>query len=172
MLCRVDSISVNPLFFFPFQSLIRSQFSASQHHHLRRAQHRHAHRQRLHRHPASAQRTPGRGDGVHQRPAALLHPEPHGSRHPPASLHRGAAVHRCGATGCLCLLPCLLLCRSGFGQKPLSVEWLPYRAYFLPHLFFLFPGQVGLGWCSIHQKGFVIPLLDGCCSASHGNPVS
>ncbi|CAG01362.1 unnamed protein product [Tetraodon nigroviridis] len=78
------------------------QFSTCQYNHLRRAQHRHAHRQRLHRHPASAQRTPRRGDRVHQRPAGLLHSEPHRRRHPPASLHRSTAIHRCD-TGELCV---------------------------------------------------------------------
>lgn len=85
-------VKANPLFFF---APSRPQFSTSQYNHLRRAQHRHAHRQRLHRHSASAQRTPRRGDRVHQRPAALLHSEPHGCRHPPASLHRSTAIHRC-----------------------------------------------------------------------------
>lgn len=84
----------------------RPQFSTSQHNHLCRAQHRHAHRQRFHRHPSSAQRTPRGGDCVHQRPAALLHPEPHRSWHPPASLHWSTAIHRWEA-GMLCLLRCI-----------------------------------------------------------------
>lgn len=90
MLCQ--PVKANPLFFF---APSRPQFSTSQYNHLRRAQHRHTHRQRLHRHSASAQRTPRRGDRVHQRPAALFHSEPHGCRHPPASLHRSTAIHRC-----------------------------------------------------------------------------
>lgn len=83
--------SYNRESFFPPS---RPQFSTSQHHHLRRAQHRNAHRQRIHRHPASAQRTSCCGDRLHQRPAALLHPEPQRSWHTSASLHRCTAIHR------------------------------------------------------------------------------
>ena len=79
----------------------RPEFPARQHHHLR-AQPRHAHGQRLHRHPPPTQRTPSRGGGVHQRPAVLLHPEPQRRRHPAASLHRGAAVHRYASGGYSC----------------------------------------------------------------------
>lgn len=72
----------------------RPQLSTGQHHHIRRSQHRHAHRQRIHWHPPSAQRTSCRGDCVHQRPSPLLHPEPHRCWHSTASVHRSPAIHR------------------------------------------------------------------------------
>lgn len=100
----------------------RPQFSTSQHNHLCRAQHRHAHRQRFHRHPSSAQRTPRGGDCVHQRPAALLHPEPHRGWHPPASLHRSTAIHRWGA-GMLCLLRCISYLQCAVNAKCLRDDY-------------------------------------------------
>lgn len=53
------------LIFYLFLFPSRPQFSTSQHHHLRRAQHCHTNRQRIHRHPSSAKWTSCCGDRVH-----------------------------------------------------------------------------------------------------------